>query len=200
MSKISLTDFVDIVAAAGTSKASKTKQILTRDEYHPSRDFYRPLREKIIDLHRTDQPREKIKEILSVVAPKKHDSYAEIIAGYLGWHGKKKFGWFEPPSAIYSKHGIDISVNPELGLIHNGKPHLIKLYFKSPELSKNKADIILALMKMCLFSKSKKDVIMSVLDIRRKKLYTPTVEIPMIDATVIAELAYISSFEQALLV
>lgn len=53
MSKIvlSLTDVVDVVLKSGVSKATKVEQIKKRAPYSPSSDYYKPLREAIIQAH-----------------------------------------------------------------------------------------------------------------------------------------------------
>lgn len=195
MPRITLTDFVDIVSAAGTHKATKVREKLSRDEYHPAKDFYKKVREKIIEVHRDNLPKEELsKTIYQITDIKKLKIYPEIIASYLAWCGKKKFKWFEPSSATISKESLEISINPELGLEIKESPHLVKLYFKSDPLSKSKADIIMQIMEMYLSENSPEGTVMSILDIPRKKLFVPTIKIEMLDITVKAELAYIASF------
>lgn len=197
MAKISLTEFVDIVAASGTSKATKTRDALSKKDYHPSQDFYRAVREAIVEINRDNKPLNLLHDVLANANDKKKKSFAEVIQGYLGWHGKKSFKWVEPPYRLYEGSGISIRVNPEVGLVIKGVPHLIKLYFKAEELSKGKVDIIMELMRTSLTTNHKTAQV-AVLDVRRKKLYTPTVEIPLIKETVEAELAYIAKIAAAL--
>ena len=49
MPQISLTDFVDIVSTSGTPKATKVKQVKYRPAYNPAIDFYKRIRDDIVE-------------------------------------------------------------------------------------------------------------------------------------------------------
>ncbi len=194
MPQISLTDFVDIVSSSGTPKATKVRQVKRRPPYDPASDFYRRIREAIIQVHQDDQPKEAIDRLLTTLNdPKKMRTYPTVASGYKKWWGRKSLIWFEPPSKQYSAFDVDVSVNPELGLDVEGKPHLIKLYFKNNPLDKNKVDIITHLMSVALSPLCTSPTTMSVLDVRKAKLISPTVPIPTLNGMLQAELAYISA-------
>jgi len=194
MPRFSLTDFVDIVLASGTPKMTKVAQIKKRKGYNPAIDFYKPIRDRIVDSHRNEYPKATINRLIPTLTdPKKLNAYPVIIRGYNKWWGKKSFNWFEPPSELFSQHGVDISVNPELGLFIDGTPYLVKLYFKAKKLTKSRIDIITHLMGIALGSKCETGTVMSVLDVRQAKLISPTVTIPNLAASISAELAYISA-------
>ena len=194
MPRLSLTDFVDIAASSGTSKANKVRAIKNRPPYNPAFDFYKPLRDHIEKTHSSSKGKTDLEKLLpSLTDKKKINAYPILISRYQKWWGKKDLNWFTPPTGIYNDHGIDVSVNPELGLIIDGIPHLVKLYFKSELLTKNRVDVILFLLDSQLSSLSPTDTTMSVLEIRRSKLYTPTVHIPELTAILSAELAYVSA-------
>lgn len=192
MSKISLTDFVDIVSSSGIPKVNKVLEIKNRDEYHPAFDYYRGIREHIIEVHRNSLPKTQIKQGVSKANhPNKVANYAEITDAYHSWWGKKNLLWFEPITGTFERHGVSVSVNPELGLEINGTKHLVKLYFKSDKLTKNRVDMITFLMSHCI-KKAGKGTAMSILDIRNKKLFTGSDTIDL-NAALTAELAYVSS-------
>ena len=56
-------------------------------------------------------------------------------------------------------------MNPELRFIIDGKPTVIKLYFKTEPLSKNKVVLTRALMCDVLQSKAPLEVVFGVLDV-----------------------------------
>lgn len=56
--EISLTDFVDFVCKSGTAKLTKVRQIKERDDYSPKTDFYKALREGVIENHETGEEQE----------------------------------------------------------------------------------------------------------------------------------------------
>lgn len=196
MPQLSLTDFVDIVSSGGTPKATKVRQIKYRPPYNPATDFYKPLRESIIDFHRHKYGKSYIDTTINGLSdPKKQTAYPMIAEGYKKWIGKKKLIWFDPPRSFFSSHGVDVTVNPELGLIINGTPHLIKLYFKADKLTKNRIDIITHLMTVVLFGEipNPQETVMSVLDIRNSKLISPTIDIAQLNGILKAELSYIAT-------
>jgi hypothetical protein len=192
MSKISLTDFVDIVSSSGIPKVNKVLEIKNRNEYHPAFDYYKGLREHIIEVHRNALPKALVKQgVAKANHPNKVANYAEIAEAYHSWWGKKDISWFEPVTGTFERHGVTVSVNPELGLEINGTKHLVKLYFKSDKLTKNRVDMITFLMNHCI-KKPGEDIIMSILDIRNKKLFTAAGTIDL-SAALAAELAYVAA-------
>ena len=193
MPQLSLTDFVDVVSRTGTPKANKVAEIKNRLAYSPAFDFYKPLRDGVITIHKTGKPKSSLTQIAAgITDPKKATAYPVIIAGYRKWWGNKSLTWFDPHPSTFSQHGVDVSVNPELGLDINGKKHLIKLYFKTDSLTKNRVDIITHLMSVALGSYHV-GTTMSILDVRNSKLISPTVPISHLNAMLNAELAYIST-------
>jgi hypothetical protein len=193
MSKISLTDFVDIVSSSGIQKVNKVLEIKNREDYHPAFDYYKGMREHIIEVHKNNLPKIQIKQGVSKANHQnKVANYSEIAEAYHSWWGKKDLSWFEPVTGTFERHGVSVSVNPELGLEINGTKHLVKLYFKSDKLTKNRVDMITFLMHHCIKKAAGKNTVMSILDIRNKKLFTGTDAIDL-NAALTAELAYVSS-------
>lgn len=193
MPKISLTDLVDVIAKAGGPKATKVSQIKHRDEYHPATDFYKQFRDGLVALHKSGQGKASLSSVLAGVSERNRlNNYPSAIAGYKKWWGKKALEWFQPPSATYTASGVEVSINPELGLKVNGVPYVIKLYLKSEKLTKNKADLIVGLLSEALGAKVP-GARMAVLDVRQGKFYElgagSSVLVPLVDA----ELAYIAS-------
>jgi len=142
--QLSLTDFVDIVSTSGIPKATKIRQLKKRLSYNPAADFYKRIRENIVVAHQDNHQKAYLDRTLTgLTDQKKKTAYPQLATEYKKWWGNKSFTWFDPPPNVhYSKHGVSIAVNPELGLIINGTPHLIKLYFKLDPLAKSRGDII----------------------------------------------------------
>lgn len=194
MPNLSLTDLVDIASTTGTPKITKVRNVKYRPDYTPAFDFYRPFREHIIELHQEGLTKEHVDDVISqLLDEKKLSNYPPLVDGYKKWWGRKNIVWFEPPSGFWSAYGVDVRVNPELGLEINGTRHLIKLYLKSEPLSKPRLDLIIHLMDITLSPLSPIPTTMAVLDVRRKNLISPTVPIPNLTAAVNAELAYIAA-------
>jgi hypothetical protein len=191
---VSLTDFIDIVASSGTPKATKVGEIKKRGEYEVFTDFWKQLREGIVRLHKDNGPIADLKRLLpNITDQKKLDNYPEAIVGYKKWIGRKSAAWFAPPKANIKSSGTEVSINPEIGLEINGVPHVVKLYFKKPKLSKAKADIATAAMELKLRRKLSENTVIGILDVRRAKLFTSKPPTPKLEALIAGELAYISA-------
>ena len=93
MIKISLTDFVDFVISSGTPKLTKVRQLKRRGEYRPAFDYWKNLRDEIIDFHKRNMnDKSRLDEVLeSVVDEKKIGGYKECLRGYKRFIGKKKY-------------------------------------------------------------------------------------------------------------
>ncbi|SHE43447.1 hypothetical protein [Chryseobacterium takakiae] len=170
--QISLTDFIDYVSKIGTTKFTKVKEIKNRDPYHPAFDFWKPLREKIVEIHKENKNKNLLNEVMNGLTDKnKINLYPHLITQYKSFLGKKKLEWIEPPFADWKMNDLRIKINPEVGLFINDKPYIIKLYFKSESLSKSKADLILLMMNENLKKGDFIDANFAILDISKKKLY-----------------------------
>ncbi len=191
--RLSLTDFVEIVSKSGTPKATKVRQVKDRPSYHPSADYYKQIREAIVEIHRDNSTESILQNIATNTSPAKRENYTAICAGYKQWHKKHKLAWFQPPDCLYEHSGIHISVNPELGLFVEDKPHLIKLYFKAEPLTKNRVEIITHLMSNCLKTSSPLNTTMAILDIRSSKLIFSLPTETKLNALINAELVYIAA-------
>jgi len=200
MNYISLTDFVDIVASAGGPKATKVADIKKRGEYEHYKDFWKILREHIIRMHRKKLPLSHIDESKKGLTDKnKINNYPTLISGYKKWLGKKSPTWFKPPSSSIAAFGIEVSINPELGLKFGKKKHIIKLYFKKdPKLSLTRAHIANAAMEKALRPFCNEDDVIAVLDIREAKLYKSKKLSAKDDALIAAELSYIDTLWSSL--
>ena len=96
MINISLTDFIDYVSKVGPTKYTKVVEIHKRDEYHPAFDFWKPLREGIIELHKKGLDKSELDKILEdLTDKKKQNRYPELIHQYKAFLGRKKIEWFE---------------------------------------------------------------------------------------------------------
>jgi len=200
MIKLSLTDFMDIASKSGVQKARAVIAIKSRPQkYERATDFYGPLREHIIEIHKKKRSKKALDDVLSrIVDKKKLGNYPLVIDGYKRWWGRKTLQWFEPISKPYSAHQVSININPELGLIINGVPYLIKLYFKKAPLAKDRDGIIVQLMEMTLRSGCENNAIMSVLDTRHSKIVPYEYSSPVNKAMIDAELGYIANLWTAI--
>lgn len=172
---VSLTDFIDFVNKSGGSKLTKVKQVKYRNNYHPASDFYRALREEIIETHKTNGDKKQLDNLVDKLTDlKKKTNYPTSIEGYKKFWGKKKIEWFDPPFSHWISGDLDIKINPELGLEFGDKFYVIKLFLKADKISKDKLSQILSLMESQLRKEVGEQAVFCVLDVKNAKLYENT--------------------------
>lgn len=186
MPTVTLTTFVDFVAATGTARITRVraaKQYYAQG-YAPERDFYKPLRDRIEARFAAGWSAAEFKKALrDITDTKKIENYEECRAGLTKWVGRKTIVLHPALRGIWRSAGLEVSINPELHADVNGVPHLVKLYLKGEQLSKQKASLILHLLD----KRAPAGTVVGVLDVRRSKLFTPTVSIAGLDALLDAE-------------
>ena len=172
MPDISLTDFVDFVIKAGTPKLTKVTEIKHRPEYSPAFDFWKPLRTGIRDFHKGGGANKSDLEqiLLGINDPKKLRRYPAAIRAYKKFLGRKQVTWFDPPTDVWSHAGLNVHVNPELGLEIDGQRHVIKLYFKEEAPTKSRLQVIMELMRLSLSGATDSGDLFSILDVSNTKL------------------------------
>ena len=196
MVHITLADFLDFVSKSGSSKLSKVKRLKHRPPYRPSFDYYRPLRESIAAVHRACGDRAAFDHILADAMPQElpvRAELTEVASAYRAWWGRKQLGWFEPPRIIWTQGDIAITINPDVGLILDGRPHLLKLWFRDVPLGKRGLDVVFQLMEDATTGLVPPGTEVGVLDVRRSRLFTPTIEVPNASAWLNGEVAYLSA-------
>ena len=173
MPEISLTEFVDFVIKSGTPKLTQVKTIRKRHEegYEPSHDFYKKLRDGIIELHQEGQSKSTLDVLTSGIRDRnKRNTYPMLVKAYKKFLGRKQTAWFEPHKAHWKYGGLCVRVNPELGLSIDGDDHLIKLYFKDQKLTKERVAVISQMMLDALGDNAEGQNA-ALLDVRHSRLH-----------------------------
>jgi len=170
MESISLSYFVDFVLTSGTGRLTSVKQLKEgRDERFS--DFYRPVREAVVDMHQKGLDTAALDDLLtSLVDPREKRIFPKIVGGYKKFLRQGRMTWFEPPSRDYSLGPLSVRVNPELGLLIDGRPHAIKLYFRGDPLSPQRTLFVNQLLANAMAT-TWPGTVFAVLDVRRAKLY-----------------------------
>ncbi len=198
MPNISLTDFVDFTSRSGIPRISKVSEILRRGDYDPRFDFWKRLREEIQERHRTGTPLSTLPDIVGTLADRnKRLAYPGAIDGYVSFVGRKRFVWSEPPRAVWSHGELQVRVNPEIGLIRGDDELVVKLYFKSDPLAKQRIDVVLWLLEGTLRDQLPANACVAVLDVQRGRLHRRTREIAHMGALLAGEAqAFISMWSE----
>jgi len=176
MIEISLTQFVDFVIKAGSPKLTVVRTIKKQHDrgYSPAADFYKSIREKIVEFHREGKPISALGAIaIDSSDKKKRTAYPAIVQGYRRFLGRKAVNWFDPPRRRWKSGELTVRVNPELGLSISGSEYVIKMYWKGQQLRKQEVPAILHLMQAAVGMRRGATSI-ALLDVRRGRLITPT--------------------------
>jgi len=150
---VSMTYFVDFISQSGPPKLTIVKKVRKQeqDRYDPRTDFWKTLREGIINFHKSGGTEKSIlDEVISrTIDPERKKSYQGMIKSYKKFLGKKELTWFDPPKCEWKYGDLSVRVNPELGLVIDGQKHVIKMNLKSEDkvkLSKPRVSILQSLM------------------------------------------------------
>ncbi|MEM7246001.1 MAG: hypothetical protein AAF533_11710 [Acidobacteriota bacterium] len=187
---ISLIDFVDFAQRSGSPRLTKVRQVKDRGEYDPRCDFWRAFREAVKELHAAGDPdRKRLDQLLEELTdPKKHGPYAEAIAGYKRFLGRKNPLWFRPRSTRWRAAGVSVRVNPEIGLQLSGVRHHPQLYPTNEPLAKKRLNAIPLLMQQA-YGDEENGTCFGVLDVQRGKLHATASPDPKLLPLLIGEAA-----------
>ena len=195
--RVSLTTFIDFTAANGPSRATVVNRAKDQaEDYEPAADFYRGIRNTIVKVLQYDLDRDMIADSADTAHKNRVRHYRECASGFLKWWGRKDITWIDRPSPeIWRSGDLEVRINPEV-LIEVKSTMLIKMYFKSPPISKRRIDATLYLLDSTRISSEADKV--GVLDVRRGKLFTPPIRTPNIDAYLVGEAASFAAMWDAL--
>jgi hypothetical protein len=191
MKPISLTTFVNFaIKAHGTSRISYIKQARKQYEsgYTPEADFYKRLREAIVDMHRNGNPKSVLDPFIGTIThTKKVVLFTKCVSEYKKWMGNKSFTWINFRNETITVGKLPITLNPELGLEIDGDRSLIKLHLLKEEPSKYRTDVILHLMSKMGPCKENNPLGPCILDVQRGRLVRPINIYPDIETLLLGE-------------
>lgn len=196
--RVSLTTFIDFTTANGPTRVTVVtnakKQV---KKYRPARDYYRGIRNAIIDTLMRDLGKDHIEKVASLAHANRVAHYLECANGFQKWWGRKDIEWIDKPEPTIWRSGIlEVRINPELLIYVNGMSHAIKMYFKKPELSKRRSDATIYLLEHAGIRSSVDTV--GVLDVRRGKLFIPPTRASNLSAYLASEAAAFAAMWDAL--
>lgn len=147
--RISLTDFMEFSMKEGAPRLTKVAEIMSRPKYDPATDYWRQLRDKICELHETGSfDIKELKRFAETISnSKKVGNYVSAVRGYSRFLGKKTVSWFVPPKGLWSSGGLQVRINPEIGLAYGEHRLVIKLYFKAEKLTSNRSRMLTFLLR-----------------------------------------------------
>lgn len=169
----SMSNFIDFVLADGVKRVS-TLADFRRTKESIVVDFYKPIREVIVEIHRRSQdPAQAFDALMARTTDARAARIFPVVAsGYLRWLGEAKpeRAFKAASSAIPAGVGLSIPVNPEIGLVLGGERHHLKLYLRAKEpIPQKRVDLTIALMAAALDVDRRHKL--AVLDVPRSKLH-----------------------------
>ncbi len=170
MERVSLTYFVDFVLKVGTPKLSGVKEF-KEHRYDHLTDFYKPLREAIVDMHEKGKPDRALDDFLGTLTDeRKRRIFPGLVEGYRKFL-RPGMKWFTPPHTTLPVGDLELNINPELGFEIDGTPYLIKTYFRGEPLAQKRVAIVLGLITAAL-GPGRPGTVFAMLDVKNSRLHT----------------------------
>ena len=172
---IGLTQFIDFTVKGSSAKMNMVRKIKYQNDYHPVLDYWKQLREGIIKYHRENLQPDFFDALIQAVDEKKRENYTFAIRQYRKFLKNKDISWFHPGKATWIGDELAVRSSPELGLLIDGEPHLIKLYFKGKKekVEKRTTRTVLTLLNSSLYEENHSEgVHHSVLNIQKNNFIT----------------------------
>lgn len=170
--RIGQSDLLKFAMSAGIAQQNNVRAIKTRPDYDPRTDYYKRLRDCMARMHRRDEPLTVLDDLCAIVPDKKKERYRNAVAVYKRFLKGKTLDWFAPRESTWQHGEMAVKINPELGLVINGTPHVIKLYFRDETLTKSHTAGIIHLMSEALRNYHPDDTVFGILDVPNNKLLT----------------------------
>ena len=100
-------------------------------------------------MHKNGKTPEFLDEVFDVVLPDRRENYQIMVNGYKSFLGvRKRFEYVTPTRKTWTIGDLNIALNPELTLVHNGEILVIKLFLSANDsIDRKRADLILTLME-----------------------------------------------------
>ncbi len=172
---VGLTQFIDFTHKGSAAKTNMVRKIKYQDDYHPAFDYWKQLRDEILRFHELDLSFDCFESLIKRVDSKKKSNYTEAVKQYKKFLNKKEVVWFEPGKSTWMGEELTVRSSPELGLIIDGEPHLIKLYFKgkTDKIDKRSIASTLTLMNHSIFENAFNfEVKHAVLNLQKNRFYS----------------------------
>ncbi|HEY0984434.1 hypothetical protein [Schlesneria sp.] len=172
--KVSLTQFLNFATKPPEQQLTVVREIRKQHEegYDIPPDLYKQFREAVVRMHKNG----KRKDYLDAVAtgqtePSRRKHYPPLVLGYKKFLGRKSPTWFDPPEGAWFCEDLRINIRPEVGLLIDGVPTVIKLWLRDDDsLNKRRAELIVHLMMQAL-PHTTDNLTVCVLDVRKGKAF-----------------------------
>jgi hypothetical protein len=187
---------MDFAAATGAAKVREVQRAKQQydHEYNPATDYWFSLRTAIVRLHEQGAPSSRLDALVPGLSPTRVVNYVACIDAYKVWLSLHRVESLGSHRKNWRNGELIVGVNPELHVRLDDAPHLIKLYFRAPEISRARLDVALQLLRLT----APPETTAAVLDIRRGRLHVARSATTGLDALLAGEAASFLSIWQQL--
>ena len=191
--RLTLSDFIKFAAASAEAKITKLRDVKRREEYTPATDFYHQIRPRLVDAARSGRVPQR-DELVGVPHEKKVRHFNAIAKGAVKWFkAQGEWEWVQPERTIWEVDELQVTVNPEIGMVLNGTPHLVKLYLSKDKLQQRRVQIVTHLMSKTMRDDVEPGTQFAILDVREARLFANP-EVPRdLEALLHGEAAFINA-------
>src|SRR6266545_5696115 len=98
--QITSTTYIDFLLATGTTRVRVVRDARRHYEngYAQGSDYYRPVREGIIAMHRDGLDPSAMDEIVETARPERRENFKACVDGYRRWISRQGIVWTRRPS------------------------------------------------------------------------------------------------------
>lgn len=149
MAELGVAEFSMIAVTTGNPKKTKIRKVVNREPYAFYKDYYLNLRTAIKSLFTQKRHISYLYDVSRKQSnPTKKAKFERISSVFKDWQSGKNITAYTPIKASYSYSNTEITCNPELNVVLNGQPRLVKLHFNEAEkMTRERANIICVLMQ-----------------------------------------------------
>lgn len=149
MAELGVAEFSMIAVTTGNPKKTKIRKIVNREPYAFYKDYYLNLRTAIKSLF---TQKRHISYLFDISRKQSNSTkkikFERISNVFKNWQSGKNITADTPLKASYLYSNTEINCNPELNVVLNGQPRLVKLHFNEAEkMTRERANIICVLMQ-----------------------------------------------------
>lgn len=152
---MSLTQFLTFSTKVSTSaKINYIKEVKNDSDYHPAKDYWKPLRDEIKRIHENGLPIETLDNLIErTTDEKKLKNYIAAVKTYKRFINSNEVEYFQTGQAFWKlRDDLYVNASPEFGLIINGEPMLMKNNYKkrstTNKIDKRNINATLTLMQL----------------------------------------------------
>ena len=176
MPTVPLSLFVDFMLMAGTGRIAHVRSFKKTGDV-PS--FFKPFIDTLVNAYNDEKPvRAALDEMIFALTDERaRRLFSAAERGYLSFvdapviRGNKEPTWFIPPMRDYPIGPLTLRTDPEIGLLIDGRPHVLKLYLRGDPINPQQIAITTTLLTSALQT-TWPGVTFGVLDVRRGRMFT----------------------------